>query len=74
MTIDTPLVVEAAKRLAAHADATPSLKGDDQVEFTKTLAHDLVGELVAWGGLDTLHMYEAVTETLQRSVDGGYGG
>ena len=73
---DAPLVlvVEAAKRLAAHADATPSLKGDDQVEFTKTFAHDLVGTLVALGGPATLQMYETVTETLQRCVDGEYDG
>ncbi len=53
---DAPLVlvVEAAKRLAAHAGATPYLKGDGQVEFTKTFAHDLVVELVALGGLATL--------------------
>ncbi len=75
-TSDAPLVlvVEAAKRLAAHADATPSLKGDDQVEFTKTFAHDLVATSVALGGTATLQMYETVTETLQRCVDGEYGG
>ena len=69
---DAPLVraVKAAKRLAGHADATPSLKGDDQVEFTKTFAHDLVGTLVALGGPATLQMYETVTETLKRCVNG----
>jgi hypothetical protein len=69
---DAPLVlvVEAAKRLAAHADATPSLKGDDQVEFTKTFAQDLV----ALGGTAREQMYEMVTDTLQRCADGEHGG
>ena len=74
VTSDAPLdlVAEAAKRLAAHADATPSLKGDDHVELTKTFAHDLVATLIALGGTATLQMYETVTETLQRCVDGEY--
>ena len=72
VTSDTPLflVVEVAKRLEAHADATPSLKGADQAEFTKTFAKDLV----ALGGAAREQMYKTVTDTLQRCADGDYGG
>ncbi len=71
--VDTPLVLvlNAAKRLAAHADATPSLKGDDQAELTKRFAQDLPEAL---GRTAKEQMYEMVTDTLQRCVDGDYGG
>ena len=71
--VDTPLVLvlNAAKRLAAHADATSSLKGDDQAELTKRFAQDLPEAL---GRTAKEQMYKMVTDTLQRCAEGEHGG